>query len=221
MSLVADIELTSDLLPFVDVAAAVPEVSLTIRDGRQNESGPAVMFLGATGDSFAALEDALSEEPDVESAAIVTESDGERLYQVLYVREDDIDLERITLRKALFEAIRVTPNGWRVRGRFSGREELVALREFAVENGVSFRLERLTETDRDRNGLDRLTDGQREALLTAHEMGYFEVPRGATLDDVAGALGITAPSLSERMRRAQGRLIDHYAEEELIKARTD
>ena len=55
---------------------------------------------------------------------------------------------------------------------------------------------------------DRLTDRQWEVLGTAYEMGYFEIPRTASLDGVADELDITASSLSERLRRAQTHLVE-------------
>lgn len=59
-----------------------------------------------------------------------------------------------------------------------------------------------------------LTDRQLDALATALSMGYYEVPRGATLADVAGALGIAESSASEVLRRAERavftRVLDRY-----------
>jgi predicted DNA binding protein len=52
-----------------------------------------------------------------------------------------------------------------------------------------------------------LTDPQREALVLAYELGYFDSPRTASLDDVAAELGITQQSLSSRLRRGHRRLI--------------
>jgi predicted DNA binding protein len=48
-----------------------------------------------------------------------------------------------------------------------------------------------------------LTDPQLEALATALSMGYYDVPRGATLADVASALGVAESSASEVIRRAE------------------
>jgi len=40
-----------------------------------------------------------------------------------------------------------------------------------------------------------------EALVSAVERGYFEVPRGVTLGDIADDLGISQQAASERVRR--------------------
>ncbi|WP_425492942.1 helix-turn-helix domain-containing protein [Natrinema amylolyticum] len=53
-----------------------------------------------------------------------------------------------------------------------------------------------------------LTDGQATLLAAALEHGYFEVPRGITLNDLADDLDCSHQALSGRMRRALGNLVD-------------
>ena len=54
----------------------------------------------------------------------------------------------------------------------------------------------------------RLTDRQREVLRTAHEMGYFEYPRGANASEVAAALDIEPSTFTEHLNAAQSKLLD-------------
>lgn len=93
---------------------------------------------------------------------------------------------------------------------FADRDEFTEYCEFWRENGESFSLKRLSESpaNDERPPATRITDRQREAILTAYEMGYFDIPRTTNLTDVATTLGISAPSLSERLRRAHSHLIE-------------
>lgn len=59
-------------------------------------------------------------------------------------------------------------------------------------------------------GPSPVTGEQREAVLTALELGYYEVPRHANLADVAAELGISHQALSERLRRAHGGLVSAF-----------
>jgi predicted DNA binding protein len=59
----------------------------------------------------------------------------------------------------------------------------------------------------------KLTERQLEVLQTAHEMGYFERPRGANASDVAAALDITPSTLTEHLLAAQRKLLDDVLEE--------
>lgn len=58
-----------------------------------------------------------------------------------------------------------------------------------------------------------LTDKQREALETAVEAGYYDRPRGATLEDVADELDITRAAASHRLHSVRRRLIKRHAEQ--------
>ena len=52
-----------------------------------------------------------------------------------------------------------------------------------------------------------LTDRQFEAIKTATEIGYYAVPRQASLSAVAAELGVASSTVSELLRRAESRLM--------------
>ncbi|MFB6070546.1 MAG: helix-turn-helix domain-containing protein [Halanaeroarchaeum sp.] len=52
-----------------------------------------------------------------------------------------------------------------------------------------------------------LTARQTEVLETAHEMGYFDHPKGANAGEVADALGITTSTFTEHLAAAQSKLL--------------
>ena len=49
--------------------------------------------------------------------------------------------------------------------------------------------------------MGNVTPKQAEALRMANERGWFEVPRDATLGEIADELGISTQAASDRMRR--------------------
>ena len=53
-----------------------------------------------------------------------------------------------------------------------------------------------------------LTDRQREALELAHEMGYFERPKGANASEVADRMGVNRSTFSGHLAAAQSKLLD-------------
>lgn len=75
------------------------------------------------------------------------------------------------------------------------------------ETGREYQLLTLVHTA-DRN--DLLTTRQRECLNVAQRKGYFEVPRGCTLDDIAATLDVDKSSASETLRRAIGRIVGQF-----------
>lgn len=54
-----------------------------------------------------------------------------------------------------------------------------------------------------------LTDRQEDVARAAVRSGYYEVPRGISLTDLARRLGVSPSSLSELLRRAEGRALRH------------
>lgn len=58
-----------------------------------------------------------------------------------------------------------------------------------------------------------LTPAQDSALRTAVDAGYYLIPRPVNLRELATRMGISSASLSERLRRAEARVIMRYAKD--------
>jgi hypothetical protein len=108
---------------------------------------------------------------------------------------------------ALLEAS-ATDGEWTMKFRFPDRSALGDFRSFYRSNDIDVRIHRLYDLTQPKLGRYNVTEKQREALIRALEMGHFDIPREATQADVGEALGITANSVSERLRRGQTNLIN-------------
>jgi hypothetical protein len=88
------------------------------------------------------------------------------------------------------------------------QDVILTLRE-AYPNTDVQRLLRSNDERTDHDLVDRstLTDRQRHVLETAHDMGYFEHPKGANAGEVAEALGITTSTFTEHLAAAQRKLL--------------
>lgn len=62
------------------------------------------------------------------------------------------------------------------------------------------------------DALERLTDRQQSVFETAYYGGYFEWPRGSTAEELADALGISAPTLHQHLRAVERKLLGAYLE---------
>ena len=217
MGLIADFRVRSEGLPLVDVAAAVPDATLIVESMQANPTGPPAFVVSVTGD-LGGVDEAFAAADSVTDHSLVVEDGTTRQYRCRPAGGPPEDLDALADNDSVPDRIRVTPGGWAERRWFADRDAFDAYRAFCRENGATFRLDRLLDGDRATGGLDRgadsttparpgMTDAQREALVAAHELGYFEVPRSATLADVADELGVSPPALSERLRRAQSHLV--------------
>ncbi len=62
---------------------------------------------------------------------------------------------------------------------------------------------------------DLLTEGQRTLLAAAIRTGYYDTPRETTLTELADKQGIAKSTASERLHRAEGKVIKRFAEDTL------
>lgn len=58
-----------------------------------------------------------------------------------------------------------------------------------------------------------LTERQAEVFGAAYELGYFEIPRKASVEDVAAETGVTKSTASDTLRRAIRNLVEWYGPE--------
>jgi hypothetical protein len=97
----------------------------------------------------------------------------------------DLDeLRALAAADAIVDRIRVTPTGRVQSGWFADGSTFDGFRSFWTRN-CGFTLRRLTRDGEPEAPGDGPTDRKREALRTAYGTGYFEVPRSASLEDVA------------------------------------
>lgn len=69
------------------------------------------------------------------------------------------------------------------------------------------RVDRVSSYGRGMDGAaSLLTDRQREALSVAVDLGYYDVPRTASVEDVAAELDCAPSTASNHLRKAQARL---------------
>lgn len=230
MGLVAEYEVVFRHLPLVAVAAAVPEMTLQVDVGQPNQGGPPTFVVRATGGTVEALDGAFDDAEFVAEWSCIDHGTRRHRYRLIPAAgmdeqlgdhvDDLAELQALHANESVVEEITVTADGWIQQRWFADRDAFADYCDFWRRNADSFSLYRLTDAAADGDD-DGLTDRQREALATAYRMGYFDVPRTTTLQDVAAELDISAPSLSERLRRAQRRLVeDASAAERHIKPLT-
>ena len=125
--------------------------------------------------------------------------------------------ERCVVHRLIDEGFLVESVGYREGverhvGAVVGQEVLNGVLEAAGET-VGVRLERISPLRGEGEGsVDSrwdLTPAQAEAMKAAYEMGYFEVPRGASSEAVAAELGVSKSAFLERLRRGERALLRH------------
>lgn len=89
-----------------------------------------------------------------------------------------------------------------------GSQETIrdVLRNFEAA-GVVPDLHRLGDYEGGEQTLEALTDRQLELIQTAYELGCYDAPREATIDDVAAEVGVDGGTVSEHLQRAERNIL--------------
>ncbi|MFH5802264.1 helix-turn-helix domain-containing protein [Haladaptatus sp. CMAA 1911] len=166
-------------------------------------------------DSFEQFEQALDEDKTVKSITLLEDHDSERLYRVSWrQRTGTIGHAVSQLKASILEA---TSDGskWNLKLLFPSKSSLTKFHDYCSDFGILFRLTSLYESRHlDAFGKYEVTSKQREALMVALDLGYFNIPREATLEHVAEKLDISPNALSTRLRRGHANLITNTLQHE-------
>lgn len=169
--------------------------------------GAVLPFFWAEVGDRAAFEAELSSHPEVRDLQRIAD-DGDRfLYRATW--STDINGVIAALREtngSILEG-KGDHEGWRFRIRFPEHEALQSFVDATGAQGIDVTVNALfhpghPDTD------EKLSETQRETLLLAYERGYFDVPREASLADLAAEFDISTQAVSQRIRRGAANLIE-------------
>lgn len=109
------------------------------------------------------------------------------------------------------QSLLLYPDGGAVATLVGAHAALAAVgRRLVAQGDHDLQVRRVADAPRD---TPLLTHAQDEALRAAVDAGYYKIPRPLTLHQLAARLGISPASLSERLRRAEGRIIMRYTQD--------
>lgn len=97
---------------------------------------------------------------------------------------------------------------WRLRLLSASSEELRAIESWYADRGLALSIEATREVDGRPGSWHGLTTRQYAALVLALERDYWQIPRETNLGAIADELDITHQTLSERLRRGMGTLLE-------------
>lgn len=107
----------------------------------------------------------------------------------------------------------VFTDGGTIRVTLLGDQKILRRVLEAVSNHVEIDIERTGEyRSASRRLSSLLTDRQREILSLAIEMGYYDVPRRATYEDIAEETGLSLATIGEHLQKIEATImsrIDH------------
>jgi len=148
---------------------------------------------------------ALDDDPSVDLESVLVRREGEQFCELEFGEPVSLLTEAVYSSGGTVLSAKASEGTWRLCLRFSDRSSLSDL--MTLLDRFDIRADLRQVSNGDGASRQRLTNKQREALAAAHEEGYFEVPRQASLEEVASDLGISHQAMSERLRRGQNALL--------------
>jgi hypothetical protein len=102
----------------------------------------------------------------------------------------------------------------KIRVSFIGNERQVGeFLEKIYEKGIRYKVILLGQADFSPNSpLSQLTEKQRDILIAAYKLGYYDIPRKIGSEQIAKKLGIADSTFVEHIRKAEHRLIAYILE---------
>lgn len=149
----------------------------------------------------------LGGDPTVDDAVLASTHEEWRLYRIRLSGDPTLLSEILTDECGALLSAWGSRDGWQLRILVPDRNALSRIVDYYTERDVSVTVRSVRRLNSDPQAYYGLTPGQYEALTTAAELGYFEVPRQCTMDEVAREIGLSQQALSEQLRRAFSNLV--------------
>jgi len=201
MSTIVEAEVPAPEFALGATLAGLPDVEFDIERVAAHSASHVVPYVWAEGVSDDTLEEALAEDESVAEVELLTNVDGKRLYRMDWVGQIELAVHVLTDEDGTIIDAHGRDRTWLLRILFPGREEVSKTNDFAADHGLTFDIRSINGMEKNRSGRFGLTEQQYEAITAALEHGYYEIPRNASAEDVAGEIGISRQALAERLRR--------------------
>jgi predicted DNA binding protein len=202
------VEIPAAEFALYEALCSLPDVEFEVERIVQSGEEAAMPMMWIRNAPAEDVEAAFGEDPSIEELELLSAFEDEQLYRMQWVSEVEVVLQMLTNSKATITDAYGTDGRWYLRVLYPDRESLSKTIQFAEDNGLTIDITAIRQLDGQPAGRYGLTEAQFEALETAVEAGYYDVPRRTDQSDLADELGISHQALSERLRRATGALIE-------------
>jgi len=211
-TLIAEFTVSADAFVLAETLQATPETVVEL-EKIVPVADDLIPYLWSTDTDMEAFKQAAATDPTVGALTCVATFDDGALYRVHWSDSRHSLLGWLRECEAVLLQAEANNEGqanrWLLKLRLDSRQDLADLQDYCDDHDISFQLVRLYELTDPKIGQYDVSKKQRELLIVGLEMGLFEIPREATLEEVAEKLGISSKAASERLRRGQTNLVSN------------
>lgn len=210
MAAIIELALPPDEFAIETTLATLSDVEVDIERVVATNPEQITPYVWVRTDDFEAFEAAVRDDPTVDGMTLLseTETGNERVYQMTWIGSIDLAVELLTEHQGTITHAEGSDKGWHLRVVFPDRATLSQAYDAIREAGFQAEAQVIYGAEDTRHIRHGLTDKQRNVLVAAVEMGYFDIPRRITLAELADKQELSHQALSERIRRATTQIIE-------------
>jgi predicted DNA binding protein len=184
----------------------VPDATVELEPAVANPDGHALLVV-ETEASRHDTDLALRESPDTAAVEAFGGDEQRWRYRVTWDGDTRRLIQQLVTTGVTLVGVHGTTGRWKLRLVAPERAAIARAYDVFEDRGCDFHCRSITAGEGTWPSHIGLSDKQRAALTKAFEVGYYDVPREATAQELAGDLDISHQALSERLRRAHRGLI--------------
>lgn len=208
--LIATFRLDLDALALERAFENVPGMAIEAERIAAHSTKWTLPCLWVAAPDFEAVDEALATDPSVERIVDTNEFGDEKYYHLDWTEDVKERIDAYVDQEGSILQAEATRDGWEVEFRFVSREQFDQFRTAVREQGHSFELVDLYEPGSPRQSGGAVTSAQRDALVTAVERGYYEIPRQISTRELADELDVSHQSVSEILRRGTENMVTSH-----------
>jgi hypothetical protein len=188
--------------------ATLPELMFEVERIVSSGDEALMPLLWVRGADRGRVEETLEADPTVDNVTLLGDFGDEWLFRMEWIGHVDLIVQMLVNSEATVLDAVGHEDRWKLRVLYPRRSLFSKTHDFCEERNLDFQVESIRELDGEPAGRYGLTTEQYEVLATAASMGYFEVPRSVTLQELAEEFDVSHQAISERLRRATNALVE-------------
>lgn len=210
MGLIAEYTIQSSVLP--KILERTPEMRFRNPAVYPKSDGTAKALVWVWGDDFNEFESGLDSHQMIGEYTQLDQIDDRRLYSISHApgEKEQLPYSAAFDNNVIVYEAKGSYEGIKLRAEFPDRESIQKYRNQCENRGIPFRLHKLNEKGGYTSGIQsplNVTERQKEILISALKMGYFNIPRQTTLEAIAQEFNISTQAISTRLRRGEHNLV--------------
>ncbi|WP_323172257.1 helix-turn-helix domain-containing protein [Natrialba sp. PRR66] len=209
MSVIAEFTIPAGAFALGETFDRVPAVTVEVERLATHSREWVMPFLWFTNAEIEPITTALAADQSIDGYEFLDSEDDIVYFNVHWDEAVQERVDEIVDQHGIVQEATAVDGHWFFKLKFVDQTALEEFHQYFQRKEYAFELQRIYDGSAPKEREYDLTSAQRAVLVTALEMGYFDVPRNAQIGDLAVELDISTNAVSERLRRATKNLTEN------------